>query len=552
MNKLKNFDWDKIERFIGSLKFAVIVISLFTLFMIVGTFLESYYGTDFANRAIYKTPAFMLVQFGILLSIIFAATLRLPPKKRLYGFYVVHAGLIIIGMGSLITYVAGVDGSITLAPNEPSRQVILAKDILKITYPEEGKQVTTFLPFTAFSTTLNETYDNITVKDYFPFAEGRFIWIDPINHYPKEAKLHSSRYHFKNAFAEQDITLSVHPEAGNDFPSNQTMGPLSFNYYPITLAHCFEENNPSKIILWNSTTAECFTPESKGLPVKTTGAKNRFVVLPYNNSYLTFFPDFSPFPMDMNMQTDEKSVIRAFSKKLFEEKPNLFLFGKKAAYFSKADQNWKMVDLQEKGPSVTLPWMGAEISLTEHKEDLVPYNMPVSTIPIQKNGQLIKGDIRAVKLEILGKEYWVSNYSPLSLLIQGKKVIFEVTKETLNLPFELALTEFKMDKDPGTNNPASYESFVKLFSDGVTTNHHVFMNNPMKKSGFTFYQASYSQDNQGQYNTTLAVNVDQGRPWKYLGSLMLVFGAIWHYNLNNRGPKKKSTEDQNKDNGVSA
>ena len=61
----------------------------------------------------------------------------------------------------------------------------------------------------------------------------------------------------------------------------------------------------------------------------------------------------------------------------------------------------------------------------------------------------------------------------------------------------------------------------------------------MKKMGYTFYQASYSQDNQGQYNTTLAVNVDQGRVMKYLGSLMLVFGAIWHHNLNGSSKNKK-------------
>ncbi len=543
MKKLKKIDWDNVERFLGSLKFAVIVISLFTLFMIVGTFLESYYGTDFANRAVYKTPVFMLIQFGILLSIIFAAILRLPPKKRLYGFYVIHLGLIIIGMGSLITYVAGVDGQITLAPNEPNRQVVLSKDILKITYPTDGKQVTTFLPFSAFKTNMDETYDNISIKEYLPFAEGKFTWADPINHYPADAQTHSSKYHFKNAFAEQDLILSIHPEAGNDFPSTQQMGPLSFNYYPEKIAHCFAENNPSKIIIWNSVTAECFTPESKGLPVKTTGANNRFVVIPYNNTLLTFFPDFSPFPMDTKLQTDEKSIVRAFSKKLFEDKPNLFLFGKKAAFYSKDDKQWKMVNLEVKGPAATLPWMGAEISLTEHQDKLVPYNIPIPTIPVQKNGALIKGDLRAVRLEILGKEYWVTNYSPLQLIIQGKKVIFEVTKESLNLPFELALTEFKMDKDPGTNNPASYESFVKLFSDGMTSNHHVYMNHPMKKEGFTFYQASYSQDNQGQYNTTLAVNVDQGRAMKYLGSLMLVFGAIWHYNLNNKQKNKKSDND---------
>jgi hypothetical protein len=543
MNLFKKIDWLKIEKFIGSLKFAVIVISLFTIGMIIGTFLESYFGTDFANRAVYKTTAFMFVQFGILLSIIFAAILRLPPKKRLYGFYTIHSGLLIIGMGSLITYVAGVDGQITLAPNEPNRQVILSKDIIKITYPTEGKQIVSYLPYSAFESSINETYDNITVKNYIPFAEGRFVWSDSINKYSDDNPVHSSKYHFKNAFAEQDLILSLHPEAGSDFQSSTTMGPLAFTYYPYKLAKCFAQNNPSKIIIWNSETAECFTPEEKNIPVKITGANNRFVVLPYNKTFITFFPDYSPYPMNTKLQTDEKSIIRAFSKKLFEDKPNLFLFGKKAAWYDKGLSKWVVSDLEVSGNPAKLPWMNAEISLTDHQDHLVPFNIPIPTIPIQKNGTLIKGDIRAVQLEILGKEYWVTNYSPLSLLVRGKKIIIEVTKESLTLPFELALTQFKMDKDPGTNNPASYESFVKLFSDGKTTNHHVFMNNPMKKSGFTFYQASYSQDNQGQYNTTLAVNVDQGRTWKYLGSLMLVFGAVWHYNLNSK------TKDKNKKTG---
>jgi len=97
-----------------------------------------------------------------------------------------------------------------------------------------------------------------------------------------------------------------------------------------------------------------------------------------------------------------------------------------------------------------------------------------------------------------------------------------------------------MDKDPGTNNPASYESFVRLFSEEGPSDHHVFMNNPLKYNGFTFYQASYSQDQQGNYSSTLTANVDQGRPLKYLGSLFLVFGAIWHYFLNRKRWKKKA------------
>lgn len=537
MKRLSEIDWNKVERFLGSLKFAVVIILLFSIAMIIGTFLESYYGTDFANRTVYKTWAFMLIQFGMLMSIIFAAFLRLPPKKRLYGFYTIHAGLIIVGVGSMITYIAGVDGSITLAPNEPSRSVILSKDVLKFTYPEDGKQVTSELPYTAFSTTINDDYEGINVLEYIPFAEGKFVWTDSINTYPATALIHSSKYFFKNPFAEEEILLTLHPESSSEFQSTMPMGPLTFNYMPSKLADCFDLPSASGIIIWNSENGDCFVPEQKNFPVKTTSANNRFLVVPMNGKLLTFFPDFSPYPVDTSFQVDQKSTIRSFSKKVFEEKPNLFLFGKKLAFYSKDDKKWLVQNIELKGKSVALPWMGAEITLIEHQDKLVPFHLPVAVVPIQKNGVVIKGDIRAARLEIMGKEYWATNYSPLSLMIGGKKVIIEVTKENLTLPFEVALSQFKMDKDPGTNNPASYESFVKLFDDGKMTNHHVFMNNPLKHSGFTFYQASYQQDSAGNYHSTLAVNVDQGRPLKYLGSLMLVLGGIWHYNLNKK--KKK-------------
>lgn len=537
MKKSFSIDWNKLERTLGGLKFAVIIILLFSLAMIVGTFLESYYGTDFANRTVYKTAYFMLIQFGMLLSIVFAAFLRLPPKKRLYGFYVIHAGLIIIGIGSVITYVAGIDGSMLLAPNEPTRTVILSKDVFKMTYPEEGKQVTKELPYTAFDTELDYTYNNISVKEYIPFAEGKFVWASPINKYPAEQAVHTSKYFFKNPFASETLTLTLHPEASNEFIATQSMGPLTFHYMPEKLVICFAQDNNSGLFVWDTTTQECYTPESKGIKINETSANNRFIVIKSDKELLTFFPDFSPYPVDLNFQVNQKSTMRVFSKKQFEEKPNLFLFGKRTAFYNKNTQKWEYHDFKDTTTPVDLPWMSAEITLLEHKDDLVPFNLPEAVIPIQKNGQLIHGDLRAVRIEILGREYWISNYAPLSLIIGGQKVIMEVTKESINLPFELALTNFKMDTDPGTNNPASYESFVKLFDNGQTSNHHIFMNNPLKHAGFTFYQASYSQDSSGNYSSTLAVNVDQGRFLKYLGSLMLVFGGIWHYTLNRKKSK---------------
>jgi hypothetical protein len=535
---MKLINWAEVERTIGGMKFAVVVIVLFTVSMITGTFFESYFGTDFANRVIYKAPFFMLIQLAMFLSIIFAALLRLPAKKRLYGFYTIHAGLVIIGIGSLITYIAGVDGQMTLPPNETTRQIVLSKDIFKITYSDEGKQVSTFLPYSAFETNMDQTYNNITIKKFLPFAEGKLNWVTSIDTYPDSDPIQSSQYHYKNAFAEQDITLSLHPEASNDFPATSTMGPLSFIYLPIKISDCFKKVGASKVIFWNTKTAECFSPEEKNITPKFTSTFKTFYAVPYNGSTLTFFPGGSPFPVSADNQTNHNSTLRVLSLNLFEQKPTLFLFGMKASFYSKADQKWHHEDFAALNSSISLPWMGADIQLIAHDTKKLPFNIPTSTIPIQKNGSLIKGDLRAVQIEILGKAYWVSNYNPLSLNIQGKNVIFEVTKETLDLPFEMALTEFKMEKDPGTSMPASYESFVKLFAGNGTTNHHIFMNNPLKVKGYTLYQASYSEGDNGVFSSTLTVNVDQGRPLKYLGSLMLVFGAIWHFNLNK---KKKGT-----------
>lgn len=528
----------KIERTLGGLKFAVTILTLFAIAMIVGTFFESYYGTDFANRTVYKTWFFMLIQFGMFISISFAAFLRLPPKKRLYGFYTIHAGLIIIGAGSFMTYYAGVDGSILLPPNTPNREVILSDDVIKIRFPDEGRVVSFKLPYTGFGKRIGETYQGITLGRYLPFAEKEFNWMPQKRDYGTENALHSSRYTLANEMVAQDFTLSLHPES-TDFNSNLTLGPLTIHYLPETLAPCFKENNPSKLILWDRSQGTCFTPESRNIALQVSKeSKNRFLAFPYEGEVMSFFPDLSPWPLNKEMQMQKGANLRIFSKKLFEDKPNLFLFGKWTAFYLKDDEKWEAHPLEKNVPK-EIPWMGFELVLEDHHKNKVPMLLPKEVLPIQKNNEIIKGNTRALELIVQGESYWVTNQTPVQLLINGKRVVFSLQKESLMLPFEFVLTRFKMDTDPGTQRAASYESFVRLFTEEGPKEHHIYMNNPLKHSGFTFYQASYSQDRQGNYSSTLSVNVDPGRPFKYAGSLMLVFGSMWHYWLNFRRRKRK-------------
>lgn len=54
------------------------------------------------------------------------------------------------------------------------------------------------------------------------------------------------------------------------------------------------------------------------------------------------------------------------------------------------------------------------------------------------------------------------------------------------------------------------------------------MNEPLKHAGFTFYQASFQDDeNTGKpIASILSVNQDPGRWWKYMGSLVMTIGTI--------------------------
>lgn len=516
----------KIELFFGNLKFAVVIISLFAICLGYGTFMESYHGTDYANRLVYKSFFFMALQFCMFLSILFATLIRLPPKKHLYGFYVIHSGLIILFLGSFITYQSGIDGNLTLSPNLPSRHIQINEDEFKIQFPAKGKEVTVSLPYVAGEKKLNLEYEGIKLKTFLPFAKDQMTWIPSKIEDPSQS---TSRYRIFNDNFGEFVTLSLHPES--DFNNTQQMGPLNVHYMPSNLSACFVSNTPDGLIIWNGETTECISPQPHQIKKKKNVTGKIMAEVDFHGEKVAFLPEMSPLPLGNDMELNENSPFRVFSKKLFEKSPHLFLFGKHVAFFNKETQKWEGPPIETNG-EVNLPWMGLKIRLLEHRHDAYANMTPHYIRPIQENSQVIEGDMKAVEVEIQGQSFWVKSHDPVAFNKDGDRIRFEISKKTITLPYELILDQFKMETDPGTNNPASYESFVTLFKGNAgSTKHHVYMNNPLKHENFTFYQASYFQTQQGPYGSVLSVNYDPGRPWKYLGSLMLVLGSIWHYFL---------------------
>jgi hypothetical protein len=66
-------------------------------------------------------------------------------------------------------------------------------------------------------------------------------------------------------------------------------------------------------------------------------------------------------------------------------------------------------------------------------------------------------------------------------------------------PFNIHLLEFKHDKYPGTDIPKNFSSRIRLQRPDTGEDREVliYMNNPLRYAGETYYQASFDPDNQG-------------------------------------------------------
>lgn len=530
MNNIKAL-YKKVEATLADVKFAVVIISLFTLALIYGTFMESYHGTDYANRLVYKSWWFILIEVLMFLSIFLATVVRLPPKKRLYGFYVIHAGLMILFIGSFFTFVNGIDGSLQLLPNTPSSKVIINEDMLRVDFLNEKRSFELKLPYVYKEKTMSTDINGVKITSFIPYAEKDIQWVSDEKHYEQQ---HSSQYLLFNDNVSQEIVLSLSPSS--DYKSMERMGLLSVHYMPEFLSKCFSAPSDSGFVIWNLVTSECFTPEEKKYPVKKTSKGTRFVAFRHGNAILKFFPDFSPVAVNDDLTKKDDTPFRVLSRDLFKDKPNLFLFGQSVSYYKKVSKRWVNKPLLE-GDIVKLPWMNFKLRLLRHSNLTYPIQIPKPVVPIQDNGKVIKGNIKAVSVKLNGKEFWVRNDGPLELSGNGRKVKFQIIPKEVPLPYQITLNNFKMNTNPGTNDPASYESFVQLLDGRNTTGvskHHVYMNNPLKYDDFTFYQSSYFPVSKDDYGSVLSVNYDPGRFFKYLGSLFIVLGSIWHFIINRK------------------
>jgi hypothetical protein len=98
------------------------------------------------------------------------------------------------------------------------------------------------------------------------------------------------------------------------------------------------------------------------------------------------------------------------------------------------------------------------------------------------------------------------------------------------VPFKVTLLKFKSEKYPGSNMPATYESFVRVDDpESGASEHHISMNHPMHYRGYIFFQASFVEGT--PMMSIFSVARAPGLPLVYLGVTLIGAGVAWMFYL---------------------
>ena len=175
--------YSSVYKFFISLRLAVFTLSALAVLTAIGTFVESKYDQEFANKLVYHS--FWMAVIMILLAVNLTMVLvdRWPWKKKHIPFIMAHFGILILLLGSVFTKYLGVDASLSFKEGESSSELSLSDMEVKVYSSFDGERFSLLYqkPLDMFfiKATEKKPYlistagEEFKVVEYLPFATGR-------------------------------------------------------------------------------------------------------------------------------------------------------------------------------------------------------------------------------------------------------------------------------------------------------------------------------------------------------------------------------------------
>jgi hypothetical protein len=141
-------------------------------------------------------------------------------------------------------------------------------------------------------------------------------------------------------------------------------------------------------------------------------------------------------------------------------------------------------------------------------------------------------DVPSGVVELLGPQgslgsWLVSEYidNAQTFVFDNRPYKIELRPRRLYKPFSIQLLDFKHDVYPGTDTPKNFSSRILLErpDKGEKREVDIYMNNPLRYNGETFYQASFDRDDKG---TILQVVRNPSWLTPYFSCVLVAAGLI--------------------------
>ncbi len=556
--------FDRIFRFISSIKLAVPLLSIIIGILIWATFYESEVGTTTVQQEVYKSPWFGALMFMLALNLGLSALSRYPWRgPRKIGFAVTHFGLIVLIAGSAAVIHLGVEGMLLLRTDAGyNDRMRIEGDVLEVLNPEGEIE-----------------RGNIFIKDDGS-VNPRFVAGLELEGY-SENTVKTVNFVEGSTVANPAITLALHSDRmGQTIERSLAVAPSGYSSLAIGPAELDLIKARSKSQLKQLLAPPVASEHPWGEVFVTSDLASGSFDLQANQDdaveiagltvkVLEFFPDFrldaNNRPISASDQFNNPAVLLAVSSDRGLER--WFVFGNPdfspihavisgeaisslqidyqappnqvTDYFKvivgKDDQIYYAANSSQGfnsgkyavGESVAPGWADFQITLAEY----IPHAKIEREIVLTQNPNIQGSPALLIKTPT-GKEAWLPWAEPTAIADTEGEIYAAFSPNFFQLPFAIKLDDFIVDRNEGSQSVAMWTSKITIADqqNKLVAERDVWMNHPTWYKGWKIAQASWNPGDLRQ--STLQVKREPA--WvtalTWIGSGLVISGiAIMFY-----------------------
>ncbi|EAK5213660.1 cytochrome C biogenesis protein [Campylobacter jejuni] len=485
-----------IIKSIGDLRVSVVLFLLFALFCALATFIESAYGTSTAWAMVYDTFWFEYIQLLLGINLLCGMF-----RYKMFGLkklplMIFHISFLFILVGSAMTRYAGFEGILPIREHTQNSLIESSKTSLRISAIKDGERYSAVndryignLPFAnSFKLKLNLGDDQAVLKY-------------------KDLILNAHYTYKENNNSDSLLVLMLSQKGSQGVDVKFEKGEVK-NIEGVNFA------------FMNDNVKAPFVKIDENLTLSSSENLHFLSMLDGQN---------------LDLKIGEKA--NAKERRLYEINGISFvvkaasLHAQEALEGSNRPQDesfwlWFKSAWLEVGRTMLISTFGEpqnwKNSLLLHFKDFALSN---------ENKNLELTGSNALKLELSykneSKEFYIFEYNkPIMIELAGQKFFISWALSYEQLPFDIYLRDFVLDRYPGSMSPASYASEITVKNNNENFDYRIFMNNVLDYDGYRFYQSSYDQDEKG---TVLSVNKDPGKIPTYIGYFLLCLGMFMNF-----------------------